>query len=96
MLKVIKVRLYPNKEQQQFIHKTFGSCRYVYNMLLDAKIKAYECGDNLSAYELKKRLVPMKNAEGGEFLKEVNPKYTSQKCYHCGHISNLYPYSKYI
>ena len=72
MLKVVKVRLYPNKKQQQLIHKTFGSCRYVYNMLLDTKIKAYECGDNLSAYELKKRLVPMKNADGGEFLKEVD------------------------
>ncbi len=72
MLKVVKVRLYPNKVQQQLIHKTFGSCRYVYNMLLDAKIRAYECGDNLSAYELKKRLVPMKNVEGGEFLKEVD------------------------
>ena len=72
MLKVVKVRLYPNKKQQQLIHKTFGSCRYVYNMLLDAKIKAYECGDSLSAYELKKRLVPMKNAKGGEFLKEID------------------------
>ena len=72
MLKVVKVRLYPNKKQQQLIYKTFGSCRFVYNMLLDAKIKAYECGDSLSAYELKKRLVPMKNAEGGEFLKVVD------------------------
>ena len=72
MLKVVKVRLYPNKAQQQLIRKIFGSCRYVYNMLLDAKIKAYECGDSLSAYELKKRLVPMKNAKGGEFLKEVD------------------------
>jgi len=68
----MKVRLYPNKEQQQLIHKTFGSCRFVYNILLDAKIKAYECGDSLSAYELKKRLVPMKKAHGGEFLKEVD------------------------
>jgi len=72
MLKVVKVRLYPNKEQQQLIHKTFGSCRFVYNQLLDAKIKAYECGDNLSIYELKKRLVPMKKAKGGEFLNEVD------------------------
>ena len=72
MLKVVKVRLYPNKQQKQLIHKTFGSCRFVYNMLLDAKIKAYECGDNLSIYELKKRLVPMKNANGGEFLKEID------------------------
>ena len=72
MLRVVKVRLYPNKAQKQLIQKTFGSCRFVYNILLDAKIKAYECGDNVSAYELKKRLVPMKKAEGGEFLKEVD------------------------
>jgi len=72
MLQVVKIRLYPNKEQRQAIHKTFGSCRFVYNMLLDAKIKAYECNDSLSVYELKKRLVPMKKAKGGEFLKEVD------------------------
>lgn len=72
MLKVVKVRLYPNKQQKLLINKTFGSCRYVYNMLLAAKIKAYECGDSVSAYELKKRLVPMKKAEGGAFLKEVD------------------------
>jgi putative transposase len=72
VLKVVKVRLYPNKEQRQLIHQTFGSCRYIYNYLLDAKIKAYECGDNLSAYELKKRLVPMKKAKGAEFLNQVD------------------------
>ena len=72
MLRVVKVRLYPNKEQQLLIHQHFGSCRFVYNMLLDAKIKAYECNDNLSIYDLKKRLVPMKNAIGGEFLKQID------------------------
>jgi len=72
MLQVVKIRLYQNKVQRQQIHKTFGSCRFVYNMLLDAKIKAYECRDKLSIYELTKRLVPMKKAQGGEFLKEVD------------------------
>jgi len=72
MLNVIKVRIYPNKIQQQKIHQTFGSCRLVYNLLLDAKIKAYECGDNLSGYDLKKRLVPMKNASRDGFLKEID------------------------
>ena len=52
--------------------KTFGSCRFVHNILLDAKIKAYECNDKLSAFDLIKRLPPMKNAKGGEFLKEVD------------------------
>ncbi len=72
MVRVVKVRLYPNIEQIKKISQHFGSCRFVYNLLLDTKIKAYECGDNLSAYELKKRLVPMKKVTGGEFLKEVD------------------------
>ena len=72
MLNVLKVRLYPNKEQKQKMFQHFGSCRFVYNMLLDAKIKAYECGDNLSSYELNKRLVPMKKVKGGEFLKAID------------------------
>jgi len=72
MLKVVKVRLYPNKEEQKAINQHFGSCRLVYNLFLDAKIKAYKCGENLSAYELKKRLVPMKKVEETEFLKEID------------------------
>jgi putative transposase len=72
MLKVMRVRIYPNPTQKVIIHKTFGSCRFVYNLLLDAKIKAYECNDKLSAYDLKKRLAPMKKVKGGEFLNEVD------------------------
>ena len=77
MLNVIKVRLYPTKSQQSLIHQHFGSCRLVYNLLLDAKIKAFECNDNLSIYDLKKRLVPMKN---------VNPKNSSLTCSCCDNI----------
>jgi len=72
MLNVIKVRIYPNAKQTIIIHRTFGSCRLVHNLLLDAKIKAFECGDKLSSFDLIKRLVPMKKVEGGEFLKEVD------------------------
>lgn len=72
MLNVIKVRLYPNKSQQSLIHQHFGSCRLVYNLLLDAKIKAFECNDNLSIYDLKKRLVPMKNVSKDGFLKLID------------------------
>ena len=31
---VIKVRLYPNREQTQLLEKTFGSCRYLWNQML--------------------------------------------------------------
>lgn len=72
MLRVVKVRLYPNKEQQTLIHKTFGSCRFVYNKMLDSKIKAHKNDIKISTYELKKTLAPMKKEENTKFLSEVD------------------------
>lgn len=42
MEKSYKFRIYPNKEQQILIAKTFGCVRFVYNYYLDKKIKLYE------------------------------------------------------
>ena len=36
------VRLYPNKQQEVLICKTFGCCRKVYNCMLEARKKSYE------------------------------------------------------
>ena len=33
-----KFRMYPNKEQEELINKTIGSCRFIYNYFLDKKI----------------------------------------------------------
>ena len=41
MLKALKVRLYPNVEQVNYISNLLGSYRFVYNQCLDKKIKAY-------------------------------------------------------
>lgn len=41
MLKAIKIRLYPNNEQEIYINKLLGSYRFVYNQCLDKKIKSY-------------------------------------------------------
>ena len=51
MLKAIKIRLYPNKTQEEYIGKLLGSYRYVYNNCLNKKIKSYEkdkTSENLS------------------------------------------------
>ena len=42
MLKAVKIRLYPNKEQTIQINKLLGCCRFVYNQCLARKIKSYE------------------------------------------------------
>ena len=42
MLRAVKIRLYPNKEQATMINKLLGCCRFVYNQCLAKKIKSYE------------------------------------------------------
>lgn len=42
MNKSFKVRIYPTKEQQSLLEKTFGANRFVYNYFLNLKSKLYE------------------------------------------------------
>ena len=41
MLRRIRIRLYPNKEQEQTLNKTLGCYRFVYNHMLALKQEAY-------------------------------------------------------
>ena len=40
--KAFKFRIYPNKEQINFINQNIGACRFIYNLMLEDKIKYYE------------------------------------------------------
>jgi putative transposase len=42
MLKAIKIRLYPNNNQEIYISKLLGSYRYIYNNCLNKKINTYK------------------------------------------------------
>ena len=42
MLRAIKIRLYPNKTQEQVLNSTLGCYRFVYNYMLARKQEAYE------------------------------------------------------
>ena len=41
MLRAVKIRLYPNKYQEQAINKLLGCYRFVYNQCLNKKIQSY-------------------------------------------------------
>jgi len=41
MLRAVKVRLYPTKDQAELMDKHFGCCRYVYNWALEKKMDYY-------------------------------------------------------
>ncbi|QOV19715.1 transposase [Blautia liquoris] len=42
MNKAIKFRIYPNKEQGEQFARTFGCCRFLYNVMLEDKMKEYQ------------------------------------------------------
>ena len=42
MEKAYKFRIYPNKEQEILIQKTFGCSRFIYNYYLAKKIEMYK------------------------------------------------------
>ena len=37
-----RFRIYPNREQEVLLAKTFGCCRFLYNQMLNDKIQEYE------------------------------------------------------
>ena len=77
MLKAIKLRIYPEKEQIIYISKLLGSSRFIYNNCLDFKIKEYkENNKSISFKELGKHLTHLKS----EFiwLKDSHSKVLQQ------------------
>ena len=80
MLRAIKVRLYPNKEQEQKINKTLGCYRFVYNHMLALKQEAYKRDKtNLGLCELSKYFFDkMLKDEQYAFFKEENKHVMQQ------------------
>lgn len=74
--KAIKYRIYPNKEQQDLILKTFGCSRFVYNYMLEESIKRYENGEsfctrnsfNYLLTSLKKEFIWLKEVDSRALL----------------------------
>ena len=80
MLRAIKVRLYPNKTQEQTLNKVLGSYRFVYNHMLDRKQEAYKADKtNLGLTELSKYFHgTLLKDEQYAWLKEQNTKVMKQ------------------
>ena len=72
MLKAIKIRIYPNSVQKDFISKQLGCCRLIYNKLLDYKKTQYkEYKQNTSLSQLGKYLTNLKKQDKYLFLNDV-------------------------
>lgn len=84
MLRAIKVRLYPNKQQEQAINQLLGSYRIVYNKTLALKQEAYELDKTiLGLRELSKYFFgTLRKDEKYSWLKEQNTKVVKQAIRH--------------
>ncbi len=61
-----RFRIYPDREQEKLIHKTFGCCRFVYNRMLSERKEIYEKTGKTA------RLTPARYKKEFSWLKEVD------------------------
>ena len=80
MLRAIKIRLYPNKTQEQTLNKVLGCYRFVYNHMLARKQEVYKTDKiNLGLTELSKYFHhELLKDEEYDWLKEQNTKVLQQ------------------
>jgi putative transposase len=71
MLDVLKVRIYPNKEQEISLAKSFGCSRFVWNFYLNKTNNQYEeTGKGMTYCQMAKDLTQLKKLADYEWLQE--------------------------
>lgn len=77
MLKAIKIRLYLNEEQEEYIKNLLGTSRFIYNNLLAYKISEYNNKKHSVSFgELGKKLIDLKSEH--EWIKNSHSKVLQQ------------------
>ena len=80
-----KYRFYPTEEQSDYLARTFGCVRVVYNRALDARKKHYaETGKGLRYGKTSVLLTQWKKEEGYRWLREVSSVPLQQTLRHLG------------
>lgn len=95
--KGFEYRIYPNKEQQEYLAKVFGSCRFVYNKLLSDASESYEeykllkASDpklkhkyGMSGYDFAKRMTLIRNDTEYPWLLELPQRPLMNTCHDLG------------
>ena len=71
MFKAYKYRIYPTSEQKLYLDKTFGCTRFIYNKMLEDRIKSYEENKELDIKAIKYP-TPAQYKKEYQWLKEVD------------------------
>ncbi len=71
MQKGIKFRIYPNREQKNFIHQTLGCCRLIYNRGLAMRKENCEEGKKIGYTQTSAMLTELKRQEECFYSKKL-------------------------
>lgn len=82
MLKGYKYRIYPNKQQEEQIQKTFGCCRFVYNQTLAYRNDKYKTSKESMNKTSCNNYVNQVLKKEYEWLKEVDKFALTNSVYH--------------
>lgn len=75
MIKVCKIRFYPNQTQIKKINQIFGGCRYVMNLYIEYNNRAYrESKEFISGYDFSKIVNKLKKKEEYSWLNDISSK----------------------
>lgn len=89
MLQAIKIRLYPNAEQVDYINNLLGCSRFVYNYCLSAKIEAFNKDKStLSFGKLGKLITDLKKNEEYLWLSNAHSKVLQQSIINLNYAYN--------
>ena len=96
MNKAYRFRIYPTKEQEEQIERTFGCCRYVYNHYLSLRSSTYkETRKSVGYKQCSKDLTLLKKTVGTEWLREVDATALQSSLKDLDRaISNFFEYCK--
>lgn len=79
MIKAVKIRVFPTKEQEELMWKSVGVARFTYNWAVTEWRKCFDAGIKISARKLRTRFNnEMKPREEFSWLKEPSGKVTAQ------------------
>jgi len=72
IIRTHKVRIYPDRNQEELLRKSCGVKRFAFNWALNEWDKLYRSGEKPSAYSIRNEFVKLKKHEGYSWLKEVS------------------------
>lgn len=74
MIRAIKIRLLPTKEQEILMYKSIGCSRFAYNWALNRCNELHEQGQKYSVANVRKEFTQLKKQKEYEWLNEVSSK----------------------